>query len=281
MVTMKAPRVLKLTYKRFLDQRIDGYQDDITVILMYHGISSDYRPSAVTPWDFEETLYELDMAGFESYSFGQLIKDEFRPKGKHFIVTFDDAEKGVIEYGLPILKKYQMQGCVFVSPALIGKSYGFSWAKIPKSVITLSEIEKYGGYRIDHMNADDIKKWLSKGLEIGSHGLWHLDLSSLCLNPELLRLEVEQSKLILEEDFGVNIEAFAYPFGSHNQTVKECVKQHYKCAVTVMKGGISGGSLGVDPWELPRITGGNAFKFSYDVSSMIKNGLLKGVDMGK
>lgn len=281
MVTMKAPRVLKSTYKRFLDQRIDRYQGDITIIMMYHGISSYYRPSAVTPWDFEETLCELGKAGFESYSFGQLIKDEFRPRGKHFIVTFDDAEKGVIEYGLPILKKHQMQGCVFVSPALIGKSYGFSWAKTPKSVIAPSETETWGGYQIDHMNADSINKWLSEGLEIGSHGLWHLDLSSLCLNPELLQFEIEQSKRILEEDFGVSVEAFAYPFGSYNQIVKECVKQYYKCAVTVMKGGISGGSPGMDPWELPRITGGNAFKFSYDVSGIIKNGPLKGVDMGK
>lgn len=255
MVMMKAPRVLKLAYKRLLDQRI-GCQDDITIIMMYHGISNFYRPSAVTPWDFEAGLLELVKAGFKSYSFGQLIKDEFRPKGRCFIVTFDDAEKGVIEYGLPILKKHQMQGCVFVSPALLGKSYGFSWAKTPKSVITLSETEKYRGYRIDHMHADDIKNWLNEGLEIGSHGLWHLDLSSLCLNPELLQIEVEQSKFMLEENFGVNIEAFAYPFGSYNQTVKECVKQYYKCAVTVEKGGISRGRPKVDPWELPRITGG-------------------------
>lgn len=274
---MKTPRVLKLAYKRLLDGTINGYQDDMTVIIMYHGICNYHRPNSITPWDFEAGLLELVRAGFRSYSFRELIKDEFRPEGRRFIVTFDDAEKGVIERGLPILKKHRMQGCVFVSPALQGESYGFSWTKTPKSIITLSETEKYGGYRIDHMNADDISKWLDEGMEIGSHGLRHLDLSSLCLDPELLRLEVEQSKLTLEEWCGVNIGTFACPFGSYNQTVRECVKQYYKCAVTVMKGGISRGSSKVDPWELPRITGGNAFNFSYNVSDIIKNELLKGV----
>ncbi len=270
-VMAKAPRVLKLAYKRLLNRRIDRYQDDMLVIIMYHGICDYCRPNTITPWDFE--------AGFKSCSFRELIMDEFRPKGRRFIVTFDDAEKCVIEYALPILKKHQMQCCIFASSALLGKSYGFSWAKTPKSIVTLDETKKYGGYRIDHMHADDIKKWLNEGLEIGSHGLWHQDLSSLCLNPESLRCEVEQSKLMLEANFGVDIETFAYPFGSYNQMVKECIKKYHRCAVTLVKGGISRGRPKVDPWELPRITGGNAFKFSCDVSNMIKNRLLKGVDM--
>jgi len=56
--------------------------------------------------------------------------------------------------------------------------------------------------------------WLEEGLELGSHGLRHIDLSSISLDVALLEEEILVSKEILESLFNVKINSLCYPFGS-------------------------------------------------------------------
>lgn len=234
---------------------------------MYHNIAEYWRNNSITPLDFERGLVALLQAGFKNYSIKELIEKDFVISGRGFVITFDDAEKGVIHYGLPILKKYNLLGSIFVSPAFISNSYGFSWFKHPKSLIALEEIDKYKGYRMDYMDVDDINTWLDNGFEVGSHGLRHLDLASVSIDTKLLEQEIIESKDCLERIFDIQVDNFCYPFGSFNKVVKEKVKRYYKCAFTVVKDGIT--SSNFDHYEIPRITGGNAFKSLRDVSQII------------
>jgi len=51
------------------------------------------------------------------------------------------------------------------------------------------------------------------------------------------RLEIENSKKELENRVGIAVQAFAYPFGAHNDTVRNLVRQAgYRCACSTMSG---------------------------------------------
>ena len=266
--------VLKTCYKFYLENKISGCKGNMLIVFMYHNVAPYSRNNTVTPKDFEEGLLYLINKGFRNYSLNNLIERNFEFSGKGFVITIDDGEKDIINYCLPILKKYKLNATLFISPKLIGKSYGFSWKKIPKSIISFEEIEKYRGYKIEFMDEDDIKLWLENGLEIGSHGLRHIDLSSISLDSELLEEEILTSKIILEELIKIEIKAFCYPFGSFNDMVKDVVKRYYKCALTINRGLVSDFNT-VDPYELPRITGANAFWLSYEIARAITKRLKK------
>jgi peptidoglycan/xylan/chitin deacetylase (PgdA/CDA1 family) len=257
--------LLKNCYKFYLENKISHYKGNMLIILMYHNVAPYLRNNTITPKDFEEGLLYLIKKGFRNYSLNNLIDNNFSFSDKGFIITIDDGEKDVIRYGLPILKKYNLKAILFISPKLIGKSYGFSWEKVPKSIITFEEIGKYKGYEIELMNEKDIEMWLENGLELGSHGLRHIDLSSISLDSALLEEEILMSKEILEDSFNVKVNAFCYPFGSFNNIVKDVVKKYYRCAFTVNKGVILD-SESTDPYEIPRIAGGNSLGILINLS---------------
>ena len=256
----------KYFIRQYLINKISKYKGNIAIIIMYHNVRYDGKNTSIIPEAFEDGLLMLIENSFKCRSLGNLIKGT--SNSREFIITFDDSEKGILNYGVPILKKYNLTATLFISPSLIGKTYGFSWRKIPKSIITLQEIRKYNGYKIEHMDKNDIKKWIDNGFEIGSHGLRHIDLSSISLYPHLLKEEILGSKEILEREFDAEIKSFCYPFGSFNNRVKEEVAKYYKCALTVESGGILN-SKDIPLYELPRISAGNSFKFSLDIYKIL------------
>jgi peptidoglycan/xylan/chitin deacetylase (PgdA/CDA1 family) len=69
----------------------------------------------------------------------------------------------------------------------------------------------------DYMNADQIKEMAAAGWEVGSHSVSHSDLTSL--EPARQRIEVVESRAMLEETLGVPVFTIAYPFGISNAGV--------------------------------------------------------------
>ncbi len=266
----KEKNIAKFFYTKYLSNKINRFSKNnpFLIIVMYHGISPERVPGSTKLEDFENGLIWMLENGFENYDLEELIKSDFNFIHKGFIITFDDAEKNVIKYAIPILKKYNLKATLFPSTMLIGKKYGFSWEKIPKSIISIEEIGKYHGYIKEIMDREDIEYWLNNGFKIGSHGLRHTDLSSISLFPELLEEEVVISKQILENLFGIKIESFCYPFGSFNSIVEKEVRKYYKCALTVNRGIILN-SENISLYELPRIGGGNSFGFAFNMYKMI------------
>ena len=58
---------------------------------------------------------------------------------------------------------------------------------------------------------------------IGAHGVTHASLSSIAL--EDATLEIRRSKKILQDICGIEIDAFAFPFGDYNEAL---IKLHKK-----------------------------------------------------
>jgi peptidoglycan/xylan/chitin deacetylase (PgdA/CDA1 family) len=83
---------------------------------------------------------------------------------------------------------------------------------------------------------------------IGSHTLTHPILPSLA--PAAIEAEVSQSRLVLEARLDRIVDLFAYPNGDVNAATRDCVRRHYRAAVTVEGGMVDGGC---DLHLLPRI----------------------------
>jgi len=86
------------------------------------------------------------------------------------------------------------------------------------------------------MNWQQLKELKDKGMEIGAHTMSHVAASSLPSTH--FRMEFGEAKEILEKKLGVNIEAFAFPYGQrkhYNQEAIEALKKAgYRCALLVL-----------------------------------------------
>ena len=132
-------------------------------ILMYHDISDKINTNSIHHKKFFSHINFMTKLGYKSINFSDLKKNII---GKKFIITFDDAYENVAKYALPFLKKNKFKATCFIVTESIGK-YNF-WDQdhpdfIKKKIMSLNQI----------------KSWISAGLEIGSHTLNHFDLIKL------------------------------------------------------------------------------------------------------
>ncbi len=162
---------------------------------------------------FLKELTELNKSGFNTYwvkEIPEIISGRINLAQKSVVLTFDDGYEDFYRVVFPIIKKYQMKATVFIIFDYIGKK-GF-------------------------LNEYQIKELIDSGLvEIGSHTLDHAYLQ--LLPDSFSRRQIFESKMLLEQRFGVKIESFAYPYGAFNKNTLTLVKEAgYKAAVSVIPG---------------------------------------------
>jgi peptidoglycan/xylan/chitin deacetylase (PgdA/CDA1 family) len=104
-------------------------------------------------------------------------------------------------------------------------------------------------HELDLAGWDELRRLDPRIVTIASHTLSHPILTSLSLQD--MEIEVVQSRRLLETRLRRTVEFFAYPNGSQNAAVHECVRQHYRAAVSVEEGWV--GPLG-DRHLLPRVS---------------------------
>jgi peptidoglycan/xylan/chitin deacetylase (PgdA/CDA1 family) len=205
------------------------------LILTYHRIG--HPPSGaldpflyVTPIALDGQLAALKAAGLQPGT----LADFARPN--HFIVTFDDGFRSVLQLGLPVLAKHGVKAVQFLVAGKLGGQNDWDLAK--------------GDVREPLMAEGEIREWLAAGHEIGSHSLTHPNLRRL--NPAAAREELAASKATLEERFSVAVRHFAYPYGGYNDETPKLLREAgYATACTVLHGVNPPGS---DPHLLRRIT---------------------------
>jgi len=196
-------------------------------IFMYHSIGSIKRGEGlrslhVSPLLFNIQLFIMKILGYKGLDMDRLYPYlKGRKTGKVFGITFDDGYENNYIKALPILKKYNFYAtCYIVANNISGENY---W-----------DINK-GYVSKKMMNFDQIEQWIKSGMSIGSHSLTHLRLADL--DSQIAENEITASKKKLEQNFGVKIEHFCYPYGSKNIDIESIVKRaKYKTAVTVERG---------------------------------------------
>lgn len=168
-------------------------------VLVYHSIGGSGFFS-ISPEIFEQQIVFLKNNGVSFIGLDDLMKkDEL--KDKSVLITFDDGYEDNFLNAVPILEKYKIPAVFFMPTDFIGKE--LSGVK----VMTWEEL-----------------KTLSQNplFEIGSHGVAHKRLPRL--DNESIRKEVLNSKKELEENLGIFIRSFAYPYGRFNEFSIEQIK---------------------------------------------------------
>jgi peptidoglycan/xylan/chitin deacetylase (PgdA/CDA1 family) len=192
-----------------------------------------YRGPVSERW-FERQLRWLRRAGLRGVSMRELLAA--RPEGRAgglVGLTFDDGCRDFAAYAMPALERYGCTATVFIVAGPLGRHHGWD--------------ER--GPRYPRMTANQVRQLAQAGIEIGSHGLHHISLSTA--GPAVLDAEVRGSRALLRELTGQDVAGFCYPYGHVSAGALVAVRSagyDYACAVS--------GSSHTGRYTLPRTTVG-------------------------
>jgi peptidoglycan/xylan/chitin deacetylase (PgdA/CDA1 family) len=202
---------------------------------MYHSVgdcSDDPYRITVTPGRLDLQLGLLRRRGLRGVSMTDLIAARARGEGRGLIgLTFDDGYADFVEHALPVLRRHGCGATLFVLPGrLDGEN---AWDPLgPRKPLLGKQ-----GIRV--AAATD-------RIEIGSHGLTHVDLTTA--DDAVLRAEVAESRAALAELIGADIDGFCYPYGTVDQRAVDAVRAAgYRYACAIDPGPLTG------PFALPRV----------------------------
>lgn len=187
--------------------------------LMYHYVRFVDQASdplgfnlSVTPEHLEQHLALLAERGYTTVRMNTLSHcvsgDATQSCPAHAIaLTFDDGYEDAFTDALPALQRHGMVATFYIISGFVGQP----------------------GY----MNWDQIRVLRDAGMEIGSHTVNHLDLTSLSL--DAARAELVNSRSQIEAQVHVPVVSFCYPSGRFNATVAALVREAgYTNATTTM-----------------------------------------------
>ena len=220
-------------------ESVGGAWPEGLLVLMYHAIDAPplfhgLRGLYVTPRLLTQQLRELQAA--PGASFTTLSEwNRQRPAARRVALTFDDAHRNLFRNGLPVLRQLGVPAITYVVGSLIGKSNEWDDGK--------------GARREPLMDRVQLREWIEAGLEIGSHGLTHRDLTTL--SPDEARREIVDSKKLLEDLFGHPIRHFCYPYGAQNDAIRAIAQEAGYETATSTLGGIN--TSATDPFTLRRL----------------------------
>lgn len=190
-------------------------------ILMYHSIARvDHDPNAlcVPPERFAQQLAALRSVGLRGVGVGELLATHRRGRAGNLVgLTFDDGYADFLTTACPIMEEHGFTGTVFV---LSGRPGGTNaWDPEPQ---------------LDLLTSAQIREIDARGMEVGSHGRLHQQLTMLT-GPDL-EMEITGSRDEIADVLGRRPAGFCYPYGAVDEGVMHAAAAAgytYACAVKV------------------------------------------------
>ncbi|KOG29138.1 polysaccharide deacetylase family protein [Streptomyces resistomycificus] len=189
-------------------------------VAMYHSVgdcSDDPYRITVTPERLDGQLRWLRARGLRGVSTADLLAARARGEGRGLVgLTFDDGYADFVERALPVLRRHDCGATLFVLPGRLGGDN--AWDPL--------------GPRKPLLTADGIRQAAAEGVEIGSHGLTHVDLTKA--DDDTLHREVTESRALLAELTGEEVAGFCYPYGTVDRRAVDAVRAAgytYACAI--------------------------------------------------
>lgn len=205
-------------------------------VAMYHSVddcSHDPYRVTVSPHRLDRQLTWLRRRGLRGVGVHELLAARARGEGQNLVgLTFDDGYADFVTHALPLLRRHAFGATLFVLPGRLGGDN--AWDPL--------------GPRKPLLSADGIRQAAAAGIEIGSHGLTHRDLTRT--DDTRLRAEVSGSRALLYDVTGAHIHGFCYPYGLADHRTVEAVREagySYACATATTPGDLTG------PYALPRV----------------------------
>jgi len=217
-------------------------------ILMYHMIRDQiagkkFNSLRVPPGMFDKQIKYLSENGWHSFTMSEAIANKDNLPEKSVVITFDDGYRDNLTNALPILKKYGFKATIY----LVNDRHDRDWSGYRKA-----KNEGAGLKDEPKLSDDEVRELISSGLiEIGAHTLTHANLSTL--EKDESHEEICKSKVLIEKEFNIICDSFAYPFGLYkNSDVEDVENCGYTNAVTTKNRIVD--LKQCDLFEIPRIT---------------------------
>lgn len=212
-------------------------------ILMYHQIAAappkgtPFRSLCVAPADFARQMAFLKRLGYQGLSMQALLPYlRGEKRGKVVGITFDDGYLNNLTHALPVLQRHGFSSTCYAVSRLLGQTN--VWDR------------EIGIPQVPLMTADELRRWVAGGQEVGAHTRHHVRLKQL--DEAACREEIALCKAELEAASGSAVEHFCYPYGDYGQEhVAWARDAGYRTATTTRRGRCHAGA---DLFELPRLT---------------------------
>lgn len=203
-------------------------------VAMYHSVgdcSDDPYRVTVTPDRLDRQLGWLRRRGLRGVSVADLLAARARGEDRGLVgLTFDDGYADFVDAALPVLRRHGCGATLFVLPGRLGGDN--AWDPL--------------GPRKPLLTAGGIRAAAEQGIEIGSHGLTHVDLTRA--DDVTLTVETVESRAALAELTGAPVPGFCYPYGAIDRRAADAVRDAgYAYACAIDPGRLSG------PYALPRL----------------------------
>ncbi len=206
-------------------------------ILTFHDVDDRHAVISFPPDVFRAGFAALHGKGYRTLDLveaASLLQSGETIPEKSLVLTFDDGFRGVYENAFPILRRLGMTATVFLS---VGG---------PRSLCPKGRLPSLEGRSM--LSWEEIREMHGYGITFGAHTLTHPDLTGL--TSDRVDHELGVSKRIIEDELGVPVDSFAYPFGLHNETVRTLAQRYFSCACSDTLGLARRGS---DPFALERV----------------------------
>lgn len=132
------------------------------------------------------------------------------------LLTIDDGFADDLMQATPILETAGARAALFVPTALLGRNVDMG-RKVELDPSGATPTTSAGRL----IDAEGLQLWLAAGFDVGSHGLNHLDLTTV--DRTILEREVRDSKTHLETLLEQPIPDFCYPYACHDRRVRDAV----------------------------------------------------------
>lgn len=205
-------------------------------VLMYHWVYTaddepdDLNGNYILNTDLEEQLQYLADSDYYYPSFEELrafVDGNHSLPEKSIIVTFDDGEQGFLDYGIPLLEKYEVPATSFYICVDDDPDDG-------SMLRTLAYASPYLRFQSHSYGMH------TGGSGVGKGGIIHVK------GKQEIYEDAKKAESILGD-----VEAFAYPFGDNNETAWAALEEAgILCAFTVENGHVLPGD---NPYALPRV----------------------------
>lgn len=190
-----------------------------SVVLAYHGLGTssaadDPHFLHVRPQSFRTHVELMLEAGFRFVPVSRFADSlgGGRPPAGLAALSFDDGMEDNHSVLLPLLSEYALPATVYACSGLLGGAN--PWLR---------------GTRM--MTEDELRAMAGAGVEIGSHGVTHQDMTRLGYD-DCLR-EMTESRERLQELTGTPVESFAYPSCKYGEAAMRAARDAgFKAALT-------------------------------------------------
>jgi peptidoglycan/xylan/chitin deacetylase (PgdA/CDA1 family) len=205
-------------------------------VLVYHTIS---EPAAALPGDIDisREKFAQQLQWLARWRKVERLEETLTSSNKRLTaITFDDGFRDNLTVALPLLEKFSLPMTLFVTAAFVGR----------EGYLSKNELREMSRHPL---------------ITIGAHGLWHRHFN--LLEAAEARLELVESRRILESITGVNVDLMAWPFGECNIELEKLSREcGYRAAWSVWKGSNARHSL----WRVPLGRRDNMVRFIAKVS---------------